>query len=277
MIYSPLEQFQIYPIVSIYLFSFLDLSISTVIFYMFFIIFFILFYFSFFYSKGGLLYYKNKYISKIIIIFEKIYFIIINLLKDNVGSQGILYFPIIYTLFIYIALSNLIGMIPFTMTITSQLIITFTLAFAFFFGINVIGYSIHKEKLLNLFFPPGSPFILAPLLIIIEFVSYIFRVFSLSVRLFANMMAGHSLLKILAGFGWNFIIKVYNIMNTSQYPIYPKFLIFLDITFIFLIFKFTLLPLLSILIGLELGIAIIQAYVFTTLICIYLNDALHLH
>jgi ATP synthase subunit 6 len=95
---------------------------------------------------------------------------------------------------------NLLGMIPYSFTVTSHLIITFTSALAIFTGMNILGILKHKKHFLSLFFPPGAPLGLAPLLVFIEFVSYIFRVLSLSIRLFANLMSGHTLLKILATF-----------------------------------------------------------------------------
>jgi ATP synthase subunit 6 len=122
------------------------------------------------------------------------------LVKDNVGEKGLKYFPLIFTTFMLILGCNVLGMIPYSFTVTSHLIITFTTALAIFVGMNIIGILKHKKHFLSLFFPPGAPVALAPLLVIIEFVSYIFRVVSLSVRLFANLMSGHTLLKILASF-----------------------------------------------------------------------------
>ena len=146
-------------------------------------------------------------------------------------------------------------MIPYSFTVTSHIAVTLALATMAFVGINVIGIKTHGFHMLSLFLPSGAPIALAPLLIAIELVSYSFRVISLALRLFANMMSGHCLLKILAGFGWTMlssggVLSVIHIM--------PLLVIFA-------------------IIGLELSIAFLQAYVFTVLLCIYLNDAISLH
>lgn len=146
-------------------------------------------------------------------------------------------------------------MVPYSFTLTSQLILTFFLALTIFIAVNIIGLQKHKLNFFNLFLPSGADLMLAPLLIPIEIVSYIFRLISLPVRLFTNMMAGHTLLKVIAGFAWS-LSRIGNIL---------------------IIFHFIPLILLIILIGLEFGVAIIQAYVFTILTCIYINDVLHLH
>jgi ATP synthase subunit 6 len=128
------------------------------------------------------------------------YQIVLNIVKENAGEKGIRFFPLIFTTFMLILGCNLLGMIPYSFTVTSHLIITFTSALAIFTGMNILGILKHKKHFLSLFFPPGAPLGLAPLLVFIEFVSYIFRVLSLSIRLFANLMSGHTLLKILATF-----------------------------------------------------------------------------
>jgi ATP synthase subunit 6 len=146
-------------------------------------------------------------------------------------------------------------MIPYSFTVTSHIVITLGLATVAFIGINIIGISIHGFHFLSLFLPSGAPLALAPLLIPIELVSYSFRVVSLALRLFANMMSGHCLLKILAGFAWT-MLSAGGILSIVH-----------------------LLPLLVIfaIVGLELSIAFLQAYVFSVLLCIYMNDAISLH
>ena len=146
-------------------------------------------------------------------------------------------------------------MVPYSFTITSHLIVTFTLALTTFLGFNIIGIRKHKLNFLSLLLPGGASLALVPLLVPIELVSYIFRVISLPVRLFANMMAGHTLLKVIAGFAW--------IMS--------------GLSGIMFFAHFVPLILLVLLVGLELGVALIQAYVFTILTCMYINDALNLH
>jgi ATP synthase subunit 6 len=121
-------------------------------------------------------------------------------LSENVKKNGNLYFPVLFSIFSFIFFCNLIGMIPFSFTVTSHIVVTLGLAIMAFFGINVIGIKTHGFHMLSLFLPPGAPLALAPLLVVIEVVSYSFRVVSLALRLFANMMSGHCLLKILAGF-----------------------------------------------------------------------------
>lgn len=146
-------------------------------------------------------------------------------------------------------------MIPYCFTATSHLCITLGLAITAFLAINIIGIQKHGFHIFCLFLPSGAPLILAPLLVMIEFVSYCFRVISLALRLFANMMSGHCLLKILAGFAWTMLSA-------------GKILFLLHILPLLVIFA---------IIGLELAIAFLQAYVFTVLFCIYLNDAINLH
>ena len=121
-------------------------------------------------------------------------------MSENVKKNGPLYFPMLFTIFCFIFFCNLLGMVPFSFTVTSHIAVTLGLAILAFFGINVIGIKTHGFHMLSLFLPPGAPIALAPLLVMIELVSYSFRVISLALRLFANMMSGHCLLKILAGF-----------------------------------------------------------------------------
>jgi ATP synthase subunit 6 len=146
-------------------------------------------------------------------------------------------------------------MIPFSFTITSHIAITLSFSMMAFFGINVVGIRLHGFHFLSFFLPAGAPLALAPLLVIIEVVSYSFRVISLALRLFANMMSGHCLLKILAGFSWT-MLNAGNILTLIH--VFPLLVIFA-------------------IVGLELAIAFLQAYVFVVLLSIYLNDALVLH
>jgi F-type H+-transporting ATPase subunit a len=122
------------------------------------------------------------------------------MLYDNLGNRGSQYFPFVFILFMFVLLSNLIGLIPYSFTITSHLIVTFSLALTVFVGVNIICAKEHGIHMISLFLPPGTSLGLALLLVPIEFVSYLFKPISLGVRLFANMMAGHTLLKVIAGF-----------------------------------------------------------------------------
>lgn len=177
------------------------------------------------------------------------------LVRDNLGSKGEIYFPFIFTLHLFLLFCNLIGMVPYSFTVTSHIVFTFSLALLIFIGINIIGFRTHGLLFFSLFLPRGVPLVIVPLLVTIEFLSYIVKVFTLSIRLFANMTSGHTLLKIIAGFSWTM----------------------LQAGGLLAFFHLIPLVLLLALIGLELAIAGLQAYVFTLLSCIYLNDVLDLH
>ena len=179
---------------------------------------------------------------------ELSYEFIANMLRDNVGSEGRKYFPFVFTLFMFILFANVLGLIPYSFTSTSHIIVTFSMAIVVFLGVTVIGIVRHKGKFLSLFVPSGVPVFLMPLLIPIEIISYLTRPVSLSLRLFANMMAGHTLLKVFGGF----------VVALGMFGIAP-------LVFIVALY------------GLELIVAFLQAYVFTILTCLYLNDAVHLH
>ncbi len=180
---------------------------------------------------------------------ELSYIFIANLVKDTVGPSGRPYFPFIFTVFIFVLFANMWGMVPYSFATTSHIIVTFALALMIFLGVTIIGIIKHKVHFLTFFMPPGVPMYMAPLLIPIEIISYLSRPISLSVRLFANMLAGHTLMKVFAGF-----------------------VISLGIAAGWLPLAFVVA-----LTGLEIVIAFLQAFVFTILTCLYLNDALHLH
>jgi len=170
-------------------------------------------------------------------------------------TKGQIYFPFIYTLFIFILINNLIGMIPYSFASTSHFILTFSLSFTIVLGATILGFQRHGLKFFALFVPAGCPLVLLPLLVLIEFISYLARNISLGLRLAANILSGHMLLNILAGF-------TYNIMSSG-------------IIFFFL----GLIPLSFIIAfsGLEIGIALIQAQVFVVLVSSYIKDGLDLH
>ena len=160
-----------------------------------------------------------------------------------------------YTLFVFILMNNLIGMVPYSFTATSHLVVTFGLSLSLFIGITIVGFQTHGMHFFSFLLPKGAPLALAPLLVVLELVSYCFRAVSLGVRLFANMMAGHTLVKILSCFAWS-MLSVGGVLTIAS-----------SIPFA-VVFALT---------GLEIGVACLQAYVFTILICIYLNDAINLH
>lgn len=250
MNFSSLEQFEIFPLLKLFVGPF-DLSFtnSSLSFFIslsfFFFLFFVSSFFSFFSFK------PNRFFA----IFKILYSVTLGMVLENVGKSGKFFFEYIAFLFISLVFINVLGMIPYNFTPTSHLIVTFALAFMTFLIINLVGISIHKIKLFGLFLPNGAPFLLIPLLIPIEFISYVFRVISLSVRLFANMMAGHTLLKVIGGFSWTMLLN-------------GGFFLVLHLVPLFIVY---------LLIGLELGVALIQAYVFTILSCIYLSDVVVLH
>lgn len=179
---------------------------------------------------------------------ELAYEFVAGLLRDTVGQEGRKYFPFVFTLFMFILCGNLLGMVPYSFTFTSHIIVTFALAFVIFIGVTVLGFAKHGMHFFSFFVPPGTPLPMYPLLIPIEVISYLSRPISLSVRLFANMLAGHTLLKVIAGF----------VAALGFFGVLP-------------------LAFVVALTGLEILIAFLQAYVFTILTCLYINDALHLH
>jgi F-type H+-transporting ATPase subunit a len=180
---------------------------------------------------------------------ELSYEFVAKMVRDNVGSSGQQYFPFIFSLFMFVLASNLLGMIPYSFTVTSHIIVTFALAAVVFVGVTLIGFIKHGAGFLKFFVPSGIPIPLVPLLVLIEVISYLTRPISLSVRLFANMMAGHTMLKVFA----SFVVGMGIIGGWAPLAF---------------IVAFT---------GLEVLIAFLQAYVFAILTCIYLNDALHMH
>src|SRR3546814_310074 len=179
---------------------------------------------------------------------ELSYEFIANMIREQVGPDGRPYFPFIFALFMFILLGNLLGMVPYSYTFTSQIIVTFAMAMVVFLGVTIIAIVKHGVHFLGFFFPSGAPIYMAPLLIPIEILSYLSRPISLSVRLFANMMAGHTMMKVFGGF----------VAALGVFGIAP-------------------MAVLVALTGFEILVAVLQAYVFTILTCIYLRDALHLH
>ena len=180
---------------------------------------------------------------------ELSYEFVANLLRDTVGNEGRKYFPFVFSLFMFILFGNMLGMIPYSFTFTSHVIVTFAMALAVFVGVTILGFVKHGFRFFTFFVPPGVSVVLWPLMIPIEIISYLSRPISLSVRLFANLTAGHTMLKVFAGF-----------------------IISLGVVGGILPFAFVVA-----LTGLELLIAFLQAYVFTILTCFYINDSIHLH
>ena len=192
---------------------------------------------------------KNIIPNKLQLIAELFYTFVAKMISDTAGSKARPYFPFIFSLFMFVLFCNMVGMLPYSFTVTSHIIVTLIMALFIFIAVTIIGFIKHGFKYLSIFVPSGVPAVLLPLITIIEIISYLSRPVSLSVRLFANMMAGHTMLKVFGGF-----------------------VVSLGILGGWLPLSFSVA-----LTGLEILVAFLQAYVFAILTCIYLNDALNLH
>jgi len=237
MLYQPLEQFEVF-----FLGLFATISLSNASYYI---------YFAKKFLKGlfNMVFFDLKLKpTNLQLLIEKIFDFLLNLLKQQMSFSGNLYFPAVFSLFITILIYNMVGMTMYSFTVTSHVVIAFTLSFSFFIAIVLTGLLIQKKDFIYTFVPSGAPKQIKHFLIGIEIVSYFSRPFSLGIRLFANLMAGHTLLAILSGFA--FLLYKKNVIAF-------------------------LLPLLLIvtIVGLEIMICLLQAYVFTVLICIYYKDS----
>lgn len=187
---------------------------------------------------------------------ESLHNVLLGLVTDNIkDKRGQAFFPLIFGLFFFILSMNIVGLVPYSFTITSHLIVTLSLSIAIFIGINIICVREHGLRFFSLFLPSGTSLALALLLVPLELISYVFKPISLSIRLFANLMAGHTLLKVIAGFAFVLMGKAGALFFLQYLPLVVLVVVY----------------------GLELGVALIQAFVFSILICIYLNDAISLH
>jgi F-type H+-transporting ATPase subunit a len=185
---------------------------------------------------------------------EGLYKFIAGLVRENVGEKGMMYFPLVFTLFIVVLFGNLLGMIPGSFTFTSHIAVTGILALIVFFTVTIMGFVKHGLHFLQLFCPPGVPLWIAPLIIPIEIISYLSRPVTLSLRLFINMLAGHLMVKVIAGFS----VMMFGAGAVGMLgALGPMF--------------FNVL-----LIGFEIFVAFVQAYVFALLTCIYLRDTVEM-
>lgn len=239
---SPLEQFEILPI-----FSFGINNTVLFIIFGFCILGFLLNGF----QRSNIMFNLNVWYQLCIIIIEQVSILVMRNLGVVTGQY---YLTWLLFCFLVIGCFNLLGIIPYAFTVTSHIIITFNLAFILFIGINIKAILVQKLQFLQIFLPGGAPFLIMPFLILIELISYVARVFSLSIRLFANIMAGHTLLKILIGFTFLLMFEVPQFGWLSIIVGSIVFLLVYIITF------------------LEIAIAILQAYVFTVLMCLYVRD-----
>jgi len=245
-LYTPLEQFEINVLASIVIKELgLDVSITTLSVSCIFLVVVTSLYLGTGVYKATIV--PNYWQISV----EAMYEFVFEMLRQQAGLKGQKYFPLLFTTFFYILISNLLGLTPYAVTITAYIAVTFTIALSFNIGFLILGIVENKAGFLKLFIPSDAPVVLVPLITVIEIVSYIIRTFSLSLRLFANMMAGHTLLHILSSFVLKFIA-----MKNYIISIFPLILVVLIVI-------------------LELGIAFLQAYVFVILLCIYMNDAFH--
>lgn len=248
MIHSPLEQFQVNSIISFTL-GWFDISITNSTIAMLLACGIFLFITNFATNNATLV--PGRWQSVLELMYEFIH----TMIQEQIGNKGYKFFPFVFTLFVFIASCNLLGMIPYNFTATGQAVITFGLSFSIFLGVTMLGFAQHGLHFFSLLVPSGIPMALAPIIVTIEFISYLTRAISLGIRLLANMFAGHTLLKIIATFAWQMLMAGGVLAVAGLAPVA-------------LLFALT---------GLEIVIALLQAYVFTILTCSYLNDAINLH
>src|ERR1700680_2766970 len=249
IINSPLEQFEVTSLLGLNapIFGYLNITLTNLGFYSLFVLLLII----------GIHYMGNNETkllpNKWSIGLESIFASVNTMVREQLGKE--IYLPFIYSLFFFILISNLIGNIPYSYTITTSVIVTIGLSFTLLAGVTILGLYIHRLHFFSYFVPSGTPLALVPLLVLIETVSYLARALSLGIRLFANMVAGHSLLKILSTF-------LYQMFSSS-----------------IIVAVLTLIPfsIFLALIGLELAVSLIQSYVFTLLVCSYIKDSIELH
>ena len=249
MVNSPLEQFEVTNLIGINapILGYLNITLTNLGLYSLLVLFLII----------GIHYAGNNEVklvpSKWSIVLESLYASIHSMVREQLGKE--VYYPFIYSLFFFILIANLCGNVPYSFTITTSIMVSIGLSFTILIAVTILGLSIHRLKFFSYFIPAGTPLALVPLIILIEIVSYFARAVSLGVRLFANIFAGHSLLKILSTF-------LYQMFSSSL------------ILFIFTLLPFTFFLALC---GLEIAVSVIQAYVFVLLACSYIKDAIELH
>ena len=250
-ILSPLSQFEVTSLIGLNapILGHLNLTLTNLGLYSLFVLFVIV----------GLHYFGNNdsnlIPSKWSISLESSYASLSSMVREQIGAQSEIYLPFVYSLFFFILIGNLVSNVPYSFAVTASGVVSLGLSVTIFIGVTILALSIHGIKFFSFFIPAGTPLALVPLLVLIELISYLARAVSLGVRLFANIVAGHTLLKIL---------------STYLYKLFTGSLIVAIITLI----PFTIF---LALIGLELAVSLIQAFVFTLLVCSYLRDAIELH
>ena len=248
---SPLEQFEVTSLIGLNapIFGYLNLTLTNLALYCILVLFLVI-------SLHVVANNNSKLVpSKWSIALESSFASINSMVRDQIGSVNEIYLPFIYSLFFFILIANLTGNVPYSYTVTTSAVVTLSLSFTILIGVTILGLYIHKVRFFSFFIPSGTPLALVPLLVLIELLSYSARAFSLGIRLFSNMVAGHTLMKILATFLYQMFSSTVIVFVLTLVP----FAIFLAIM------------------GLELAVSVIQAYVFTILTCSYIRDAIELH
>ena len=246
---SPLEQFEVTNLIGVNapIFGYLNITLTNLGLYSILVLLLIV----------GIHYAGNNDIklvpSKWSIALESLYASIHSMVREQLGKE--MYLPFIYSIFFFILIANLTGNIPYSFTITTSIIVSIGFSFTILIAVTILGLSIHKLHFFSYFVPSGCPLALVPLLVLIESVSYLARALSLGIRLFANMCAGHTLMKILSTFLYKLFLSGPVVAVLTLIP----FTVFLAIC------------------GLELAVSLIQAYVFTLLTISYIKDAIELH
>jgi F-type H+-transporting ATPase subunit a len=257
-VYSPLEQFEVSSLISLNapVFGYLSLSLTNLGLYSLIVFLLVIGLHLAFKGAGGSTLNDTKLIPSTWSIALESSFASINaIVREQIGLRNEIYLPFIYSLFFFIIIANLIGNTPYSFTITTSIVLSVGLSFTIFIGVTIIGLAKHGLHFFSFFIPSGTPLSLVPLLVLIELTSYLARALSLGVRLFANVTAGHTLLKILSTF-------LYQLFSSS-----------------IMVALFTLVPysIFIALIGLEIAVSIIQSYVFILLTASYIKDAIELH
>jgi len=250
-ILSPLSQFEVTSLIGLNapILGHLNLTLTNLGLYSLFVLFIVI----------GLHYFANNdsnlIPSKWSISLESSYASLSSMVREQIGANSEIYLPFVYSLFFFILIGNLVSNVPYSFAVTASGVVSLGLSVTIFMGVTILALSIHGIKFFSFFIPAGTPLALVPLLVLIELISYLARAVSLGVRLFANIVAGHTLLKIL---------------STYLYKLFTGSLIIAIVTLV----PFTIF---LALIGLELAVSLIQAFVFTLLVCSYLKDAIELH
>src|SRR6266498_6109445 len=251
-IYNPLEQFEIINFIAMEgpLFGYIQIGLTNIVFYLLVVLALILCLMILTSMAEGVGRRNAWALAQ-----EALFGFVHNLVNSQLGAARSVFFPAIYSLFLFILFTNLLGLIPYSFCATAQFALTLGLSSTIVLGVTILGLKLHGFHFFSLFVPAGTPLGLVPLLTLIETVSYVARTVSLGVRLSANMLAGHILLHLIASFSWKFITG--SLIGVLLAPV-P-------------------LILLTLLFGLEIGVAIIQAFVFVLLTCSYISDAISLH